>query len=71
MSESRATYVGGGTALAYRGDLGTLNWSHVPTFMAELGNMRNARDAAAMTSADGRVRYARALVRGMRTFLGR
>ena len=56
---------------SFRGDLGTLNWSHVPTFMAELGNMRNARDAAAMKSADGRARYARALVRGMRTFLGR
>jgi N-acetylmuramoyl-L-alanine amidase len=67
----RSTYIGGGTALDFRGDLGTLNWSHVPTFMAELGNMRNARDAAAMTSSDGRARYARALVRGMRAFLDR
>jgi N-acetylmuramoyl-L-alanine amidase len=67
----RSTYVGHGTALVYRGDLGTLNWSHVPTVMAELGNMRNRRDAGLMTSADGRGRYARALVRGVRTFLGR
>jgi N-acetylmuramoyl-L-alanine amidase len=67
----RSTYVGHGTALDFRGDLGTLNWSHVPTVMAELGNMRNRRDAAAMTSPDGRGRYARALVRGIRGFLGR
>ena len=67
----RSTYIGGGTALDFRGDLGTLNWSHVPTFMAELGNMRNKRDAAAMTSPEGRGRYARALVRGIRTYLDR
>ena len=67
----RSTYVGGGTALDHRGDLGTLNWSQVPTLMAELGNMRNRRDARAMTSAEGRSRYARALVHGIRTFLGR
>ena len=67
----RSTYVGHGTALSFRGDLATLNWSHVPTVMAELGNMRNRRDAAAMTSSRGQARYARALVSGIRGFLGR
>jgi N-acetylmuramoyl-L-alanine amidase len=65
----RSNYVGGGTALDYRGDLGTLNLSHFPTIMVELGNMRNRRDAALMTSPTGRRHYARALLRGIRSQL--
>ena len=39
--------------------------------MVELGNMRNRRDAAAMTSKAGRQRYARGLLTGVRTYLHR
>lgn len=63
-----ADYVGGGDGLVFRGDLGTLNWSDVPTVMVELGNMRAAHDARLMTSAAGRERYARALVRAVRAY---
>lgn len=65
-----STYAGR-RGLDFRGDLGTLNLSDVPTVMAELGNMRNRRDARVMTSPRGRHRYARALVTGVRTYLRR
>lgn len=67
----RSNYIGGGTALSFRDDLGTLNWSRMPAVMLELGNMRNADDAAAMTSREGRGRYASAIVRGIRRYLDR
>ncbi len=38
--------------------------------MVELGNMRSAAEARVMTSPRGRARYARALVAGIREFLG-
>ena len=57
--------------LVTRTDLGTLNLSDVPVVMVELGNMRNRSDAARMTSAAGRDRYAAGLVTGIRRFLGR
>ena len=57
--------------LDFRGDLGTLNLSNVPTVMVELGNMRHRREARIMTSRKGRQRYARALVTGVRTYLRR
>jgi N-acetylmuramoyl-L-alanine amidase len=65
-----ATYIAGGDGLDVRSDLGTLNLSDVPTVMVELGNMRSPYDAAVMTSADGRGRYASGLVAGVRNFLG-
>ena len=68
---ARSTYIGGGTALSIRSDLGTLNLSDVPVAMIEVGNMRNARDARQMTSAAGQARYANAVVRGIRTYLRR
>ena len=61
-------YAGG---LSTRGDLGTLNWSDVPVAMVELGNMRNAGDAARMTSASGRSLYAAGLARGIQRYLTR
>ena len=67
----RSTYVGDGTALSIRSDLGTLNMSDVPVAMLEVGNMRNASDAHRMTTKKGRNRYARAVVRGIRLYLGR
>ena len=65
-----ANYAAGGDGLDYRGDLGTLNLSDVPTVMVELGNMRNVRDAHRMTSRKGRAAYARALASGVISFLG-
>lgn len=41
----RSTYLGGGTGLVSRDDLGGLNLSRVPKAFVELGNMRNAADA--------------------------
>ena len=66
-----ANYTGEGTGLNVRDDLGTLNLSDVPVAMVEIGNMRNSGDADQMTSTSGRARQADALVRGIRTFLGR
>jgi N-acetylmuramoyl-L-alanine amidase len=66
-----SNYTGGGTGLNVRDDLGTLNLSDVPVAMVEIGNMRNSGDASRMTSTSGRARQADALVRGIRTFLGR
>lgn len=68
---ARSTYVGGGSALSIRSDLGTLNLSDVPVAMLEVGNMRNSADAHRMTTRTGRHRYARAVVRGIRIYLGR
>lgn len=64
-----ATYVAGGDGLDVRSDLGTLNLSDVPTVMVELGNMRSAAEARVMTSPQGRTRYARGLVAGVRAYL--
>lgn len=62
----------GGTGYSIRTDLGTLNWSNVPVVMVELGNMRNALDAAHMTSAVYRDHvYARGLATGLVRFLAR
>jgi len=66
---SRSNYVGGGSGLDTRGDLGTLNWSRIPTVMVELGNMRDPADAARMTSPAGQRAYAMALAEGARRFL--
>lgn len=66
---ARANYIAGGDGLDVRSDLGTLNLSNMPTVMVECGNMRSAGDAATMTSATGRARYARALVKGVSSFL--
>ncbi|CAN5349832.1 hypothetical protein BH09ACT10_BH09ACT10_19890 [soil metagenome] len=66
---STSTYTGGADAINIRSDLGTLNLSKIPVAMVELGNMRNARDAAVMSSTKGQKRYAKALVAGVRVFL--
>jgi N-acetylmuramoyl-L-alanine amidase len=67
----RSSYIGDGTGLDVRSDLGTLNLSDVPIAMIEIGNMRNASDARRMTTAAGQDRYAAAVVRGIRAYLGR
>lgn len=61
----------GGDGLDVRTDLGTLNLSNVPVVMVELGNMRNAHDAALMSSGKGQARYANGLLAGIRRYLKR
>ena len=67
----RSNYVGGGTALNIRSDLGTLNMSDVPVAMVEVGNMKDRSDAHRMTTYAGRLDYARGVVNGIRRYLGR
>ena len=57
--------------LKTRTDLGTLNCSDVPVVELELGNMKNAGDAARMSSRQGRTQYANGIVFGIRHYLGR
>jgi N-acetylmuramoyl-L-alanine amidase len=54
-----------------RGDLAGLNLSTVPAVYVECGNMRNATDAAWMTSPDGRQALAARLAAGVLAFVGR
>ncbi len=61
----------GRNGLWARGDLGGLNLSLRPTVMIECGNMRNAVEAAAMSSAAGQERYAEAIAAGVMAFLAR
>ncbi len=56
--------------LAPRDDLGGLNLSTRPAALIECGNMRNAAEAAQMTSAEGRQRYAAAIAAAIETYLG-
>lgn len=67
----RSSYIGHGTALDVRPDIAGLNLSTVPAALIEIGNMRNAADAHRMTTRAGLARYADAVVRGIRAYLGR
>ncbi|BBZ43495.1 Rv3717 family N-acetylmuramoyl-L-alanine amidase [Mycobacterium parmense] len=63
-----ATYIGS-DGLYGRDDLAGLNLAQYPAVLVELGNMKNADDAARMESADGRARYAAAVTDGITAFL--
>jgi len=63
-----AGYIGG-DGLVVRNDLGGLNLSRVPKAFVELGNMRNAREAALLERAAHRDRLALALARAIRRTL--
>jgi N-acetylmuramoyl-L-alanine amidase len=52
-----------------RDDLGGINLSTVPKVFIECANMRNATDAARVTSPAWQARAARAIARGLTTFL--
>jgi len=76
---SKAMLVGmesaGGTPANYitnqlqiRSDQSTLNFSKVPTTIIEVGNMRNAKDAARMSSATGQQQFAQWLAAGIGKF---
>ena len=57
--------------LKTRTDLGTLNCSNVPVVEIEMGNMKNAGDAARMSTRSGRQVYANGVIFGIRRYLGR
>ena len=60
----------GSAGLYGRTDLGGLNLSERPTALIECGNMRNSTDAALLSSAAGRERYARAITAAIVSYLG-
>ncbi len=63
-----STYIGS-DGLYGRDDLAGLNLAQYPAVLVELGNMRNADEAAQMESADGRARYAAAVTNGIKVYL--
>lgn len=65
---STATYIGS-DGYDRRSDLAGLNLSDRPTIMVECGNMRDAGDAAIMSSVDGRSHIAVAIANGISAFL--
>ncbi|MGW3956734.1 N-acetylmuramoyl-L-alanine amidase [Streptomyces sp. NPDC004752] len=64
-----ANYVGGGTGLVTREDLGGLNLSTVPKVFIECGNMRDSKDAARLTSGAWRQKAAEGISEGIVSFL--
>ncbi|WP_415950643.1 N-acetylmuramoyl-L-alanine amidase [Streptomyces sp. KLOTTS4A1] len=64
-----SNYIGDGTGLDVRRDLGGLNLSKVPKVFIECGNMRDAEDAALLTSASWRQKAARGITDGIAGFL--
>ncbi|MGV9254007.1 N-acetylmuramoyl-L-alanine amidase [Streptomyces sp. NPDC003697] len=64
-----SNYVGGGTGLVTRGDLGGLNLSTVPKVFIECGNMRDRTDAALLTSDAWRRKAAQGISEGIVGFL--
>lgn len=67
---SPANYLGSGTGLVVRDDLGGLNLSTQPKVFIECGNMRDAKDAAQLTSPDWRQKAAQGIADGIVGFLG-
>ncbi|MEU4252179.1 N-acetylmuramoyl-L-alanine amidase [Amycolatopsis sp. NPDC026612] len=65
---STANYIGT-NGLSARADLAGLNLSTRPVALVECGNMRNAAEAARMTSADGRQQYAAAITAAIEAYL--
>ncbi len=64
-----AQYIGDGSGLDVRGDLGGLNLSTVPKVFIECGNMRDPQDAAELTDAAWRERAGRGIAQGITDFL--
>jgi N-acetylmuramoyl-L-alanine amidase len=61
----------GRDGLSPRPDLAGLSLSTVPAALVECANMRNAQEAALVSSAEGRARYAAAITDGIMRFLAR
>ncbi len=64
-----ANYAGAQDGLQTRTDIAAANLTKVPNVFVELGNLSNPTDAAALTGADGQLKYAVGLVDGMLRFL--
>ncbi|MEH6379991.1 N-acetylmuramoyl-L-alanine amidase, partial [Streptomyces sp. KLMMK] len=64
-----SNYIGGGTGLDTRGDLGGLNLSTVPKVFVECGNMRDPKDAALLTDGAWRQKAAQGIADGITDFL--
>ncbi|MGW3242749.1 N-acetylmuramoyl-L-alanine amidase [Streptomyces sp. NPDC001070] len=64
-----SNYVGDGTGLDVRRDLGGLNLSTVPKVLIECGNMRDSKDAALMSSPAWRQKAAEGIADGITAFL--
>ncbi|MBW8796358.1 MAG: N-acetylmuramoyl-L-alanine amidase [Streptomyces sp.] len=64
-----SNYVGNGTGLDVRKDLGGLNLSTVPKVFIECGNMRDSKDAALLTSGAWRQKAAQGISDGIADFL--
>jgi N-acetylmuramoyl-L-alanine amidase len=67
---STPNYIGA-SGLDGRGDLAGLNLSQWPAVFVECGNMRDAAEAAVLSSVDGRQRYADAIAAGLLAYVGR
>jgi N-acetylmuramoyl-L-alanine amidase len=66
-----SNYIGHGTGLDVRDDLGGLNLSTVPKVFIECGNMRDAKDAALVSSGAWRQKAAQGIFAGIDSFLRR
>ncbi|MFB8024769.1 MULTISPECIES: N-acetylmuramoyl-L-alanine amidase [unclassified Streptomyces] len=64
-----SNYIGGGTGLDTRDDLGGLNLSTVPKVFIECGNMRDPKDAALLTSEGWRRKAALGIAEGIGSYL--
>ncbi|MFF5784556.1 N-acetylmuramoyl-L-alanine amidase [Streptomyces sp. NPDC012693] len=64
-----SNYLGSGTGLDVRDDLGGLNLSTVPKVFVECGNMRDPKDAQLLTSAAWRQKAAQGIADGIATYL--
>ncbi|MGW2723775.1 N-acetylmuramoyl-L-alanine amidase [Streptomyces sp. NPDC001492] len=67
--EPPSNYIGDGTGLVTRKDLGGLNLSTVPKVFIECGNMRDSKDAARLTSGAWRQKAAQGISDGIVSFL--
>lgn len=64
-----SNYIGKGTGLDVREDLGGLNLSTVPKVFIECGNMRDSKDSALLTSSQWRQKAAQGIADGVSTYL--
>nr|WSY55314.1 N-acetylmuramoyl-L-alanine amidase [Streptomyces sp. NBC_00886] len=67
--EQPSNYIGDGTGLVTRKDLGGLNLSTVPKVFIECGNMRDSKDAALLTNGAWRQKAAQGISEGIVSFL--
>src|SRR5271157_376731 len=66
---TKSTYIGS-DGLFGRADLAGLNLAQYPAILVELGNMKNADEAIAMTTPTGRSQHAAAVIQGIARYLG-